>query len=243
MLKKMMFGAWMLALSVMASAMENQQAKTAIYLEAVSYRVVTEFNVHAMQKDKVSEQALFDTLALGDGYSDQLADVSKPLKQSWQKYRSFAWQKHDQADGDIDTYVFNDMRILHRDFLTIMEDVKKTLNTDLMSSADAQQSNALLLIEQLGSEYLEISAATFGTFGFAGSQEAIQIEKRAQAFENTLNALAKLTIDDQDKSRKVKKLALRWKFIKGTLLAYNERSAPFAVAKTVAFIRKQIQEI
>lgn len=243
MLKKLMVGLGMLTFSLLASAVENKQAKTAIYLEAVSYRVVTEFNVHAMQKDKVSKQSLFDTLALGDGYSNELAEVSQPLKQSWQKYRSFAWQKHSQTDGDIDTYVFNDMRILHREFLKIMKDVKQAVNADLLNPADAQQSNALLLIEQLGSEYLEISAATFGTFGFAGSQEAIQIEKRAQAFDNTLDALAKLTIDDKEKSKKVKKLTLRWKFIKGTLLAYNERSAPFAVAKTVAFIRKQIRDI
>jgi len=243
MLKKLMVGLGMLTFSLLASAVETKQAKTAIYLEAVSYRVVTEFNVHAMQKDKVSKQSLFDTLALGDGYSNELAEVSQPLKQSWQKYRSFAWQKHSQTDGDIDTYVFNDMRILHREFLKVMKDVKQAVNADLLNPADAQQSNALLLIEQLGSEYLEISAATFGTFGFAGSQEAIQIEKRAQAFDNTLDALAKLTIDDKEKSKKVKKLALRWKFIKGTLLAYNERSAPFAVAKTVAFIRKQIRDI
>jgi len=225
------------------AATETSLAKGAIYLEAVSYRVVTEFNVHAMQKDKVSEQSLFETLALGDGYSEQLAPTSKPLKQSWQKYRSFAWQKHTQTDGDIDTYVFNDMRILHREFLAILAGVKQELKTDLMDPAEAAQSGALLLIEQLGSEYLEISAATFGVFGFAGSQEAIQIESRAKAFDRMLNELKKLYIEDSDKSRKINKLALRWKFIKGTLLAYNERSAPFAVAKTVAFIRKQIQEI
>lgn len=232
-----------LVFSVAVSALETSLAKTTIYLEAVSYRVVTDFNVHAMQKDKISEQSLFDTLALGDGYSEQLASTSKPLKQSWQKYRSFAWQKHNQSDGDIDTYIFNDMRILHREFLTVLSGVKQELKTDLMDPAEAAQSGALLLIEQLGSEYLEMSAATFGTFGFAGSEEAIQIENRAKAFDRILNELKKLYIDDSDKSRQINKLALRWKFIKGTLLAYNERSAPFAVAKTVSFIRKQIQEI
>ncbi len=49
--------------------------------------------------------------------------------------------------------------------------------------------------------------------------------------------------DDVDKLNAIKKLALRWKFIKNTLLAYNERSAPFAVARTVGYIRKQLAEI
>ena len=93
---------------------ESSLAKDIILFEANSYRVVTEFNVYAMQKDKRSEQRLFDVLEKGDKLSGLFEQQSSSLAPSWDKYRSFSWEKHNQADGDIDTYVFNDMRILHK---------------------------------------------------------------------------------------------------------------------------------
>lgn len=216
-------------------------AKEIILLEANSYRVVTEFNVYAMQKDKKSEQRLFDVLATGDQLSALFTEHSEVLNPSWSKYRSFAWEKHKQADGD--TYVFNDMRILHEELLSIITTVKTQLNSDLLPAKDLYRVNGVLLIEQLASEYLEISAATFGTFGFAGSEQAIKIEVRSEAFEQVIAQLNKLYNDDEKKLKVIKKLALRWKFIKSTLLAYNQRSAPFAVSRTVGYIRKQLAEI
>jgi hypothetical protein len=222
---------------------EGNLAKEIILFEANSYRVVTEFNVHNMQKDKVSEQRLADVLAKGDELGPLFSEHSKTLLPSWKKYRSFAWEKHNQADGDIDTYVFNDMRILHKELLAIIEQVKQKVNADLLPGRELNKVHGILLIEQLASEYLEMSAATFGTMGFAGTDEAIQIEVRSQAFEHVIAELKKLYSEDAIKLKAVNKLALRWKFIKSTLLAYNERSAPFAVAKTVGFIRKQLAEI
>ncbi len=220
---------------------ESNLAKEVILFEANSYRVVTEFNMYAMQKDKSSEQRLTEVLVKGDELSLLFSEQSKALAPSWDKYRTFAWQKHNQADGD--TYVFNDMRILHKDLLAIVESVKKQLNSDLLPARELNKANGILLIEQLASEYLEMSAATFGSFGFAGSEQAIQIEVRSEAFERVINELKKLHSENPIKLKAVKKLALRWRFIKSTLLAYNERSAPFAVAKTVSYIRKQMTEI
>lgn len=222
---------------------ESNLAKDIILFEANSYRVVTEFNVHAMQKDKESEQRLFDVLAKGDELSGKFDSQFSNLSPSWSKYRSFTWEKHNQADGDIDTYVFNDMRILHKDLLTIIDDIKKRVNSDLLPVKDLNKVTGVLLIEQLASEYLEMSAATFGSFGFAGSEQAIQIEVRSKAFEHVIAELRKVYSDDAVKLKLVKKLALRWRFIKSTLLAYNERSAPFAVAKTVGYIRKQLADL
>ncbi|MBL4798649.1 MAG: hypothetical protein JKY50_14620 [Oleispira sp.] len=220
---------------------EGSLAKEIILFEANSYRVVTEFNVYSMQKDKVSEQRLFDVLSIGDRLSLLFSEQSKDLVSNWDQYRAFAWQKHVHAEGD--TYVFNDMRILHRDLLAAVTLVKNQLNTDLLPNRDLNKINAILLIEQLASEYLELSAATFGTFGFAGSEQAIQIEVRSAAFERTIQELAKLYAEDTVKLKAVKKVALRWRFIKNTLLAYNERSAPFAVSKTVGYIRTQLAAI
>jgi hypothetical protein len=216
-------------------------SKEIIFLEANSYRVVTEFNVYAMQQDKKSKQRLFDVLARGDQLSALFADQSSALAPSWSKYRSFAWAKHEQRTGDI--YVFNDMRTLHQNLLTIIAGVKKQLNSDLLPAKDLYRVNGVLLIEQLASEYLELSAATFGTFGFAGSEQAIKIEVRSAAFERVIAELNKLHADDKIKLKAIKKLALRWRFIKGTLLAYNERSAPFAVSRTVGYIRQQLAEL
>jgi hypothetical protein len=222
---------------------ENNLAKEIILFEANSYRVVTEFNVHAMQKDKKSAQSLFNVLETGDQLSQLFTQQSKALAPSWEKYRKFTWKKHTQIDGDIDTYVFNDMRILHRDLLLIIADVKKQLNSDLLPHKDLNKVNAILLIEQLASEYLEMSAATFGSFGFAGTEQAIQIEVRSAAFERTVAELEKIYMEEPAKLKLIKKVALRWKFIKNTLLAYNQRSAPFAVSKTVSYIREQLAEI
>ncbi|MFT6448440.1 MAG: hypothetical protein ACJAW8_000787 [Oleispira sp.] len=227
-----------------ATAAEQEDvnlAKEIILLEANSYRVVTEFNVYGIQKDKKSEQRLFDVLAIGDELSALFIEQSSELDVSWSKYRSFAWTKHKRADGD--TYVFNDMRILHKELLTAIESVKKQVNSDLLPAKDLYRVNSVLLIEQLASEYLELSAATFGTFGFAGSEQAIKIEVRSKDFERTIEELKKQYTDDAAKTRSINKIALRWKFIKTTLLAYNERSAPFAVARTVGYIRKQLAAI
>lgn len=220
---------------------ESNLAKEIILFEANSYRVVTEFNVYVMQKDKRSEQRLLDVLEKGDKLSSLFNQQSTALAPSWNKYRTFTWEKHNQDGGD--TYIFNDMRILHKDLLAIVEDIKKQVNSDLLPAKDLNKVTGVLLIEQLASEYLEMSAATFGSFGFAGSEQAIQIEARSQAFEHVISELKKAYADDAIKLKAVKKLALRWKFIRGTLLAYNERSAPFAVSKTVGYIRKQLAEI
>ena len=135
------------------------------------------------------------------------------------------------------------MRILHRDLLLIIADVKKQLNSDLLPHKDLNKVNAILLIEQLASEYLEMSAATFGSFGFAGTEQAIQIEVRSAAFERTVAELEKIYMEEPAKLKLIKKVALRWKFIKNTLLAYNQRSAPFAVSKTVSYIREQLANL
>ena len=228
-----------------AATASNQEdvnlAKEIILLEANSYRVVTEFNVYGMQKDKKSEQRLFNVLAEGDQLSGLFTEHSDTLLPSWSKYRTFASEKYKRADGD--TYVFNDMRILHKELLTVIETVKKQVNSDLLPAKDLYKVNSVLLIEQLASEYLELSAATFGTFGFAGSEQAIQIEVRSKDFERTIEELKKLYGDDVAKTNAINKVALRWRFIKTTLLAYNERSAPFAVARTVGYIRKQLAAI
>lgn len=231
-------------LSSVSSAEDSEDANLAkeiILFEANSYRVVTEFNVYVMQKDNSSEQSLFDVLAKGDQLSALFADQSNTLAPSWSKYRTFAWEKHKHQSGD--TYVFNDMRALHKELLTIITGVKKQVNSDLLPVKDLYKVNGVLLIEQLASEYLEMSAATFGAFGFAGSEQAIQIEVRSEAFERVIAELNKLYSEDAIKLKAIKKIALRWRFIKGTLLAYNERSAPFAVSKTVGYIRKQLVKI
>lgn len=220
---------------------ENSLAKEIILFEANSYRVVTEFNVYSMQKDSKSETSLFNVLAEGDRLSKLFNKQSKDLAPSWQKYRKFTWEKHTQANED--SYVFNDMRILHGDLLVVIENVKKQLNSELLPHKDLNKANAVLLIEQLASEYLELSAATFGTFGFAGTEQAIQIEARSAAFERTVRELEKVYASEPQKLKLISKVALRWKFIKNTLLAYNERSAPFAVSKTVSYIREQFARL
>lgn len=235
-------GAFASSHSLQENALQEESlAKEIILFEANSYRVVTEFNVYMMQKDKASEQRLFEVLATGDQLSLLFNKQSKDLMPSWGQYREFAWKKHSHADGD--TYIFNDMRILHRDLLSIVADVKGQLNSDLLPSRDLNKANAILLIEQLASEYLELSAATFGTFGFAGSEQAIQIEIRSIAFERTIQELKKLYVVEPDKLKLINKVSLRWKFIRKTLLEYNERSAPFAVSRTVGYIRTQLAEI
>jgi hypothetical protein len=47
----------------------------------------------------------------------------------------------------------------------------------------------VLLIEQLALEYLEMSAANFGSFSFAGSEQAIQIEVLSESFERVIEEL------------------------------------------------------
>lgn len=57
-----------LAFSVFANSSRfegNNLAKEIILFEANSYRVVAEFNVHAMQEGKNSEEILFNVLAKG----------------------------------------------------------------------------------------------------------------------------------------------------------------------------------
>lgn len=223
-----------------SSMIESDLSKEIILFEANSYRVSTEFNVHGMQKDDTSQKALFNVLAKGDELSLLFNEYSQELAPSWNEYRSFVWEKHKQTGGEIDNYVYNDMRILHSNLLTTISDVRKQINSDLLPSKELNKLNGILLIEQLAAEYIEISAATFGVFGFAGNDYAIQIEARSEAFELVIEELKTIYSDDPDNLKKIKKLALRWKFIKSTLLTYNQRTAPFAVSRTVAYIRDQL---
>jgi hypothetical protein len=212
-----------------------------LFFRSQSFRLVNEFNVYAIQRNKKPEKRLFDVLTRGDQLSSLYADQLSALAPSWSKYRNFAWEKHPRAQGD--TYVFNDMRILHEDLLIIISGIKKQLNSDSLPAKDLYRVNGIVLIEQLASEYLELSAAILGTFGFAGIVQAIKIEVRSEAFERVIAELNKLHSGDKIKLKAIKKIALRWRFIKGTLLAYNERSALFAVSKAVGYIRKQLAEI
>ena len=87
------------------------------------------------------------------------------------------------------------MRIMHKELLALITGVKKQVNSDLLPAKDLYKVNGILLIEQLASEYLEMSAATFGSFGFAGSEQAIQIEVRSESFERVIEELKKSNLD------------------------------------------------
>jgi hypothetical protein len=49
-----------------------------------------------------------------------------------------------------------------------------------------------------------MSVATFGSFGFSGSEQAIQIEVRSEAFERVIEELKVLHSNDADKLRRLK---------------------------------------
>jgi len=48
------------------------------------------------------------------------------------------------------------------------------------------------------------SAVTFGTFGFAGSEQAIKIEVRSAVFERVIAELNKLHSDDKIKLKEIR---------------------------------------
>lgn len=184
--------------NVQPAMAESNLAKDIILFEANSYRVATEFNVYGMQKDKESAKTLFNVLAKGDKLSLLFSEQSAELAPSWNEYRAFVWKKHKQTGGEIDNYVFNDMRILHSKLLDVVASVKKQINTELLPAKDLNKVNGTLLIKRLDSEYIEISAATFGKFGFAGNDHAIHIEARNEAFERVISELKNIYADDAE---------------------------------------------
>ena len=58
-------------------------------------------------------------------------------------------------------------------------------------------------------------------------------------FERVIAELSTLHRNNNIKLKVIKKLVLRWRFIKGTL-AYNERSALLALSRRVGHIRQEV---
>lgn len=225
--------------AVHADVKNPEYIKNFLKFEIVTYQVITEFNMLNQSEAGQDFAELRAVLKQGDDLAAKIETGTNHIVKSWQAYRDYSWAKRDASQGETDAYIFNDFRALQNDLTAIIESERKKLDFELVQRIEYTRLESILLLEQMSAEYVELSAAAFGLFAFTG-ERSVKIDARAAQFEANLNQLSSMLEKDKAATKKLKKAKLRWRFIKKTLLAYTDRSAPFVVVKTMKKIKEEL---
>lgn len=210
--------------------------------ELVTYQLTTEFNMLKHNEVGQDFNDLKKVLDSGDALSVRIDPNGKDLKPAWDKYRAYAWSKRADSQGETDVYIFNDMRALQNEVDKVVEALKKNLSLEMLTQIDKEKLESLLLLDQMSAEYAELSAAAFGVFAFTG-ERSVKLNGRVELFDKKLESFKALVKNNSKAKSTLRKAALRWKFIKKTILTYTDRTAPFVVVKTIKKIKSELQSV
>jgi len=216
--------------------------KDVLNFELVTYQLTTEFNMLKHNEVGQDFNDLKKVLDSGDVLSARIDPNGKALKPAWDKYRTYAWDKRADSQGETDAYIFNDMRALQNEVDAAVEALKKDLSMEMLTQIEKEKLESILLLDQMSAEYAELSAAAFGVFAFTG-ERSVKLDGRAEEFDKKLEGMKALVEKNPKAKSTLRKAALRWKFIKKTILTYTDRTAPFVVVKTIKKIKSELETV
>lgn len=192
--------------------------------ESLAYRTMAEFSVYAIDEgDPRAEKRLNAVLAEGDKLTATLGNRWPLVAAEWNETRNFILEHREAA-------VMHDATLPPR-LEARMKALYAAFQTDRPADAELPEDKLVLhkllgSLEQMLASYLYFNINIFG--GHAVKDTGI--EQQSQQFEQLLSRVSNPALQ-QDLKRK-------WLFVKGTLLAYNERSAVYIVDRTGQSMRE-----
>ena len=194
--------------------------------EANAYHLSTAVAVLALQQAAPKAQKQLDTvIARGN---QLLQSKQWPLiAQQWQESLAFIAEKRDIAAAGSEAGFPNELLVVQGKLYAAIE--QRSASASDRNDASTRDM-ALLTLEMITAEYMLFNINIFG--GHAVIEASI--EHNVALFRDELAALK---AQDSDLG---KDLMRRWTFVEGTILDYNNRSAPFIVLRTADGLRAKI---
>lgn len=192
-------------------------------LELLSYRLSSSFACYIFfegQQDYLerAKQNLFD----GSELLKQLEGQQPDIHTLWHQAEDFIENNTNRSFGGTDA-------TLEAGWSLMTLDLQKKISA---LNNNAYSSDAIRLqieMEQVLVHYMKFANSSFGGYGVSLSDKTL--EERVAATDDMI----------QNKFANQRRLKNKWRFIRKTLLAYNERTSPYIVFRTFSDIRELIR--
>jgi len=208
--------------SAIASVAVDAQRKREL-LETYAHRVTTEMCLITRNAgDRAASQRLQNILSEATTLSRDIAGIWPDINSEWQKTAQFVADNKAAADSGDVVNVLPNLQIRQEALYQAFDQDRPASR----SGADEQSVMVMLdSLERMLASYVMFQTSMFGGHGFT----EVGIESQSKRFDEALASLhdEKLKTD----------IAGKWKFVKGALLAYNEKAAVFIVDRTGRSIR------
>ena len=213
-----LFGLVLLLLSSLSNAETEFQE-----LELLSYRLSSSFAAFIFfegQQDYLD--AAKENLANGSELLKQLEGQHPDIHSLWHQAEDFIEENTDRSFNGLDTTLEAGWSLMT---LELQEKISAVNQNTYSSDAIRLQVE----MEQILVHYMKFSNSSFGGYGVSLSGRSI--EERVADVSNMI----------QEYFPDNRRLQGKWKFIRRTLLAYNEQTSPYIVSKTFDDMRKIIR--
>lgn len=183
------------------------------------------------QGDDRNRARLFKAQARGDKALLALSTSSDELKSKWKQISEYTKSYQAQNTNGSDMSLEGGWSILQGELAQIVEDLEKEPTNSNSLSKQSEIIEIQVRMEMILSRYMAYANSTTGGYGVSYGE--IPLEKQIAEVNDRLTKLAKA-------DEKYTPLAKQWRYIQGTLLAYNSNVAPFVVLHTFDRMRKLI---
>lgn len=211
-----------------------QQADIATFGMDV-WRVQSDFHMYTvMSGDSEYRDRLEESIERGEETLDQLRadaegeaekELVAELSETWPRFADLARSNKAGEQGYTDAYTVRDLQDAGIDLIETLEAFE--------GGKEGEYADVLALgrdLQHLAAEYLKLAADPAGGMA-AGTGDRISFEEAVPRFDKTLSALQEKYSDDQTMKRTLRQVALRWGFIRDSLVNFSENAVPFLVHK------------
>ncbi|MAS25894.1 MAG: hypothetical protein CMI08_18730 [Oceanospirillaceae bacterium] len=193
-------------------------------LELMAYRSTTEFSLIALnQGTGGAVERLASVIRQGDALAAELGAEWPELQEQWQLSRQFLQEKQQAAINGDEAGLATEVKLRQEALYHVLEE-----NRPADSGFSGEEQTIVLLLDNLErvvAAYVSFNMSLFGVH----TDPDNGIAQYVKSFDETLAQLK-----DQELKRSV---SGKWEFVRGALLAYNERSAVYIVDRTGRSIR------
>jgi len=209
----------------------------------ISQQKITQFKISSLQLfssfssfmyfhgDDRNRNRLLQAQSRGDQAILALASSNNELLNKWNQISEYTKLYQEQNSNESDMSLEAGWSILQGELATIVKTLEKGLSDNNSLSKQSDIISVQVRMEMILSRYMAYANSTTGGYGVSYGE--IPLEKQIADVSERLAQLVKV-------DSKYGSLVKQWKYIQGTLLAYNSNVAPFVVLHTFDKMRKLI---
>lgn len=181
--------------------------------------------------DDRNRNRLLQAQSRGDQAILALASSNNELLNKWNQISEYTKLYQEQNSNESDMSLEAGWSILQGELATIVKTLEKGSSDTNSLSKQSDIISVQVRMEMILSRYMAYANSTTGGYGVSYGE--IPLEKQIADVSERLAQLVKV-------DSKYGSIMKQWKYIQGTLLAYNSNVAPFVVLHTFDKMRKLI---